>query len=312
MSARLVLPATLVAGVAIGAALAGPPGDPADELVVFQAGKIARAGDVNANFAQLGARLAALEAVLSDDTLPLLADVLPHLSIEFTDDGTGTLRKTIRFTGVNVQIVNGLGASNGFPADPDSINPGLVQTNGLGNLIVGYDEQRLDGSDLRTGSHNVVVGPRHRHTSFGGLVAADANAIEGPYAVVVGGTGNVADGSFAAVLGGQDNEATGFFSSVGGGRENRATGDSASVLGGFDNLASGSVATVAGGSGNDANGGFSSVAGGSGNSPQALFSSVSGGRGNQAFGDFSTVGGGAVRSALGEDDWVAGSLTEDL
>jgi hypothetical protein len=47
--------------------------------------------------------------------------------------------KTIRFHGVNVQIMNGSGMTGGM-------------VDGLGNLIVGYNELRLAGND-RSGSH---------------------------------------------------------------------------------------------------------------------------------------------------------------
>ena len=39
-------------------------------------------------------------------------------------DGTAT---TIRFTGVNVQIVNGLNATNGSPSNRSSVSPLLTQ-----------------------------------------------------------------------------------------------------------------------------------------------------------------------------------------
>src|SRR5215813_3969125 len=70
-------------------------------------------------------------------------------------------------TGANLRIVNGLGNTE--------------LTNGLGNLIVGYNEARLpgDGPDMRTGSHNVVVGERHNFTSYGGLVVGNFNEISG-------------------------------------------------------------------------------------------------------------------------------------
>jgi hypothetical protein len=53
-------------------------------------------------------------------------------------------------TGANLRIVNGLGATR--------------TVNGLGNLIVGYNEERIASSfrpppaNVRTGSHNVVGG----------------------------------------------------------------------------------------------------------------------------------------------------------
>ena len=47
--------------------------------------------------------------------------------------------------------------------------------NGLGNLMVGYDE--ADSDDVKTGSHNLVIGPRHSYDSVGGLVAGHDNEI---------------------------------------------------------------------------------------------------------------------------------------
>jgi hypothetical protein len=49
-------------------------------------------------------------------------------------------------TGANLRIINGLGST--------------ATTNGLGNLIVGYNEPR-DIVNVETGSHNVVVRQRH-------------------------------------------------------------------------------------------------------------------------------------------------------
>src|SRR5262249_34083056 len=64
-------------------------------------------------------------------------------------------------SGANLRIVNGLGATD--------------TTNGLGNLIVGYNESRAPGcsgsipgpfcTDNHTGSHNVVVGSRNNFSS---------------------------------------------------------------------------------------------------------------------------------------------------
>jgi hypothetical protein len=51
-------------------------------------------------------------------------------------------------SGANLRIVNSLGSTD--------------TRNGLGNLIVGYNEPRqFDLPDIRTGSHNVVVGQEH-------------------------------------------------------------------------------------------------------------------------------------------------------
>ena len=69
---------------------------------------------------------------------PEQEEILSHMSIVYLDDGFGNLvNKAIRMDGVNLQIVNGLDATNGFPFDPDSVDPMDTVVNGVGNLIVG-------------------------------------------------------------------------------------------------------------------------------------------------------------------------------
>src|SRR5215472_850810 len=53
---------------------------------------------------------------------------------------TGGLNEVV-ITGANLRIVNGLGSTE--------------TTNGLGNLIVGYNEPREFEANVRTGSHNI-------------------------------------------------------------------------------------------------------------------------------------------------------------
>jgi hypothetical protein len=143
-------------------------------------------------------------------------------------------------TGAHLRIVNGLGATEGT-------------ANGLGNLIVGYNELRRDTPrcqsgpkdpfciDTRTGSHNVVVGREHNFSSFGGLVIGEQNEISGAFASVSGGIFNTASGGNSSVSGGQSNTASGPRSSISGGAVNFALGDSCSVSGGNANTAEGSV-----------------------------------------------------------------------
>ena len=65
---------------------------------------------------------ALFQGTLSQQLRPTLtpeqAEILSHLSIVYLDDGQGSTTKTIRISDVNVQIVNGLGVTNGFPPDP--------------------------------------------------------------------------------------------------------------------------------------------------------------------------------------------------
>lgn len=91
-------------------------------------------------------------------------------------------KPTVRFSGVNVQVVDGSDDTGGT-------------TNGLGNLIVGYNEDAgTDGADTRTGSHNVVIGNEHSYTSFGGFLAGLNNTTSARFASVSGGVGNTASG----------------------------------------------------------------------------------------------------------------------
>lgn len=127
--------------------------------------------------------------------------------------------------------VRTLGATNGNPADPTSIDPKITVTNGAGNLIVGCDEAPAFGSD-RHGSHNLVLGTRLGFSSFGGLVAGSGNSSQAPYASVVAGSGNIASAEGAGVLGGQGNRAQGAFAAVSGGELNVAFGEHSAVSGG--------------------------------------------------------------------------------
>jgi hypothetical protein len=201
----------------------------------------------------------------------------------------------VTITGANLHIVNGLGRTRCISEQGKEI-PDCP--NGLGNLIVGYNEPREPefGEDIRTGSHNVVVGQHHNFSHIGGLVVGVFNTISG---------------EFASVSGGESNTASGPFSSVSGGQVNTANSEGSAVCGGIFNTASGSRATVSGGNVNTASGSTASVSGGQYNTASGGFASVSGGENNMASGNWSSVSGGRNRTAEGDHDWVAGSLFED-
>lgn len=186
------------------------------------------------------------------------------------------------FEKCNVHIRSGSGKTDG-------------PVNGLGNLIIGYNET-ISPNIKRTGSHNLVVGPEHAYTSFGGLAVGREHTISAPY---------------ASVSGGRLNTASGFASSVSGGSVNTASQDYASVSGGKTNEAKGPAASVCGGTSNVAQGEFASVSGGSDNVAQGFAASVSGGSGNMASGNYSSVSGGRRRSAMEQDHWRAGNLQEE-
>jgi hypothetical protein len=121
-----------------------------------------------------------------------LEQLLKHFSRE---------KNEIFITGANLHLVNGLGQTV-CGTEEESIPD---YPNGLGNLIVGYNESRGFEEDIRTGSHNVVVGEQHNFSRFGGLIVGNFNTISGDFASVSGGGElNTASGFAASVSGGQN------------------------------------------------------------------------------------------------------------
>jgi Grass antifreeze beta roll len=231
----------------------------------------------------------------------------------------------IFITGANLHIVNGLGSIDCTDGEGNEI-PDCP--NGLGNLIVGYNEPRPDAENIRTGSHNVVVGQQHNFSRLGGLVVGDLNTISGDFAAVSGGQANTASGEFSAVSGGQSNTASGEFSVVSGGQSSTASGELSAVSGGFvntasgrfsvvsggnANTASGDLAVVSGGQANTASGEGSAISGGTDNTASGVNAAVSGGNANEASGLWATVSGGISNTASGEFSSVSGgqNITQD-
>ncbi len=214
---------------------------------------------------------------------------------------------TAEFTGVNLQVNDGSGDTDGA-------------VNGLGNVIIGYNDQQSGfglefcsdpdysnetdctnnggvwQNNVTTGSHNLIIGIGHSYTSYGGFIAGAYNVINNIHSSVGGGSNNIANGDTSSVSGGRGNSAGAFYSSVSGGVENSANGFYSSVSGGRANSADGNYSSISGGG----------VSVASGNT-----SSISGGFGNQATENLSSVSGGYQRTALDQYDWVAGGLTED-
>jgi hypothetical protein len=260
--------------------------------------KVARLEEENA--AQNGV-ISTLQAQVAD----LLSGDAGALAAIF--DGVSRTDDDIFFDGVNVHIRNGLGETDGVEDGSPISNPGV--TNGLGNLIVGYNEARISLSD-KTGSHNLIIGPNHNYSSYGGLVAGRQNTISGIFSTVSGGSFNRASGAQSSVGGGSGNRASGFSSGVSGGSGNGASGGESSVGGGMANRASGAQSSVSGGGFNIASGNNSSVSGGINNRASGAGSSVSGGGNNEASGGESSVSGGLSRNTSSIWNWAAGNLFE--
>ncbi|MCP4215428.1 MAG: hypothetical protein GY765_12275 [bacterium] len=127
----------------------------------------------------LSGRIGTLEShVGKDDRINGLSGRISSLngrigSIETDFDGVSRNGNNIVFSGVNVQIVNGLGATIG-------------DKNGLGNLIIGYNEAYSGaGGDVRNGTHNVIIGPENSYTGHFGLIVGNKINGHGPeYAMI--------------------------------------------------------------------------------------------------------------------------------
>ena len=226
----------------------------------------------NGGSSSIEARLAALEANMT--ALKAENTALKNLLANVSRNGN-----EIYIDGANVHIRDGSGSTEGA-------------INGLGNLIIGYNELRGYG-DNRTGSHNLVLGSRNNYTSYGGLVGGNGNDISAPY---------------ASISGGISNTASGYASSISGGSSNIASGDGSSVSGGLDNIAYGLVSSVSGGFQGNASGLESSVSGGYHGIASGQFSSVSGGNYNMAIGKESWVSGGWANTASGFESSISGGI----
>jgi len=283
----------------------------------FTAGSPAIAAEVNENFDSLktsindnDAKIAALRQTIADLQSELskakfaistvqnsnIMAMEPYVTLASTSYGPKIL-----FYGVNIQLVNNTGSTS--------------TPNGLGNLIVGYDNQSFatiyfcthgnyknetdctaNGynwtTSSKSGSHNIIVGDENSYSYTGGLVAGFQNIINNKFSVAIGGRNNRASGFAATTLGGSLNNTTYELSTVSGGIDNEASFKYASVHGGWNNLASGDGASVSGGSHNWANGNYSSISGGEHNQADAAYASASGGRYNHALGEYSSISGG--------------------
>ena len=279
-----------------------------------------------------------------------LRELLQHVRIVEIDDGSGNPLKTIRFEGVNVQVVNGVGTT--------------ASMNGLGNLLVGYAEPASATS--RTGSHNLILGERNAYSSFGGIVTGTSNVLDGEHSAAIGTWGTAIEGSRNVALSSFGGRVTGSFnalvsadtsdvessvfstvtgswlsqveaaqySHVLGGQAHRIhASNEATITGGEGHVIdSAGVTSLVGGSANRAQratvgvlvGGrqntlgvsgaplYPVVVGGAENLVDANdHGTVIGGQRNTVSGDFAVVGGGLGRSATGRHDWVAGSLFEE-
>jgi len=120
------------------------------------------AGDIGTNVANIATNtsdiatntgdIATLQTDLGDNTTDIASNTadIGTLNTTFTGVSRGGTPDTLTFSGMNVQLIDGTGDTYGA-------------VNGLGNLIVGYNENSYGAT--RTGSHNLVIGFEHEYTS---------------------------------------------------------------------------------------------------------------------------------------------------
>lgn len=228
-------------------ALAGPVA----ELTQFAPNTPARAAEVNANFTAVktavddnASRIAALEATIVE-----LQGIIDDLTTEIDDrqsaiDFANDLRDvthvhtrrgqpSVSFSGVNVYVDNGSGAS--------AVADGGI-TNGVGNLIIGYNEV---GASTKTGSHNVIIGPRHFYTSELGIISGTDNLVTAPNAAVIGGIANAVEAESSIIAGGNHNTVDGNNSAVVASERSFSSGSFTAVIASLTSRVTGAESFVA-------------------------------------------------------------------
>jgi hypothetical protein len=235
-----------------------------------------------------------------------LNELSKYFNIVDVNDGTGHYVKTIVFSGVNIQLVNGLNATE--------------SDNSAGNIIVGYNEQ-TNPSGLRTGSHNIALGQNNQYTEYAGIVGGERNAIKSPFSSIIGGTDNltnVNNGEGGIIIGAQNSETQGNHGVIVGGLSHLTSweNDGGVIVGGEGNVVRFDNSVIVGGRTNQADAMNSVVVGGVGNfisHTDAIESVIIGGESNVINEDapWSVVGGGYNRGVSGIHDFRAGSILED-
>jgi hypothetical protein len=191
--------------------------------ISFYVSARANSGGLPDRVAELEAQVEILAAALQE-----AQEILQYVRVE-TEEIRGVTGPHWIIEGVNVHVRSGQRstAEDCSPRKPGW--PSCETLSGRGNLIIGYNEHFGFGPpkprEIRTGSHNLIVGEYHSFSSFSGFVAGMANDITGWAASVCGGVDNEASGSHSSVSGGHKNLASGNRASVSGGQNREAPDD---------------------------------------------------------------------------------------
>ncbi len=129
----------------------------------------ASVSDHEGRIADLETTVANLQSIVS-----ALSAKLAYMSVDKSSTLNGLAPPHVIFTDANIHIQNGSAQSD--------------TTNGVGNLVIGYNESSFADSSRRKGSHNLVIGQEHEFSRYNGLVAGFNNRLEGIHSTVSGGS----------------------------------------------------------------------------------------------------------------------------
>jgi hypothetical protein len=156
--------------------------------------------------------------------------ILDTFELTMTHDGLGNRVPTLRVKGVNLQIVNDLGATN--------------TANSTGNLIIGYNEESGIAGQIheRTGSHNLIMGTVNDYfnNAYGSIITGHFNTVTASNSSIIASELSQIDGSFSTINGADS--AVVFapeFGNVLGGELNAVLADHATITGGLGNWING-------------------------------------------------------------------------
>jgi len=198
-----------------------------------------------------GLYAAVINSVEANNALQVTVDALEaenaalraYLTVDEASD-------SIIFSGANVYVQSGSGGTAGT-------------VNGLGNLVLGYDED--DGADDKSGSHNLVLGVEHSYSSYGGLLSGQNNAVTDAHSSSISGSNNTVTSSFAAAVAGGANTVSGQRAASLGGAASTISGSYAAIVGGSSSTASGTYSVVVAGGSHEVSGLYAAAVGGGSN-----------------------------------------------
>lgn len=157
----------------------------------------AKAPSLESQIAVLQTQVAGLQRLVATLQQSSVFALAPFVRVD-VNPKDGVIGPNVVFSGVNIHIQNGAGAT--------------YLANGLGNLIIGYDEfpgpldeQRVWRQGDRSGSHNLVLGGKNRFTnlSVASIVTGFENIVDGPSGMMLGGAVNVDSGQSGAIIAGE-------------------------------------------------------------------------------------------------------------